>query len=128
MKNKTKGRIVMACAIVVDVMPMLIATATQFPVWVMRGSGPTVSGLFVMFALISAVPLIKKIKEMLKSPSIWVVLTILAAFMICLRRIIDEMIIVLVIGAAANFLGAVLYKAGEKISVAPDIDKKENNV
>ena len=115
MKNSTKGRIIEAVAIAVDVVPMLIATMTQFPIWVQRSSEATVSGLFVMFALLSVVPLFRKIKAALKSPSIWVILTILSALMICIRRIIDEMIIILIVGAICNFVGAIIYKHGNAI-------------
>ena len=57
MKNKIKGQIVQWAAILgLDVGAPLIATCTQFPVWVERSAGSTVSGLFVVFALICTIP------------------------------------------------------------------------
>lgn len=113
MKRTTKGKIFKISALVLDVGAPLAATVSQFPVWVDRSAGATVSGLFVLFALLSAIPFFKQIKTYFKSPSVWVMWCIILVALVALRAIIDEMIVICLIGAAANVIGAGLYKLGD---------------
>lgn len=113
MKRTTKGKIFKISALVLDVGAPLAATVSQFPVWVDRSAGATVSGLFVLFALLSAIPFFKQIKAYFKSPSVWVMWCIILVALVALRDIIDEMIVICLIGAAANVIGAGLYKLGD---------------
>lgn len=113
MKRTTKGKIFKISALVLDVGAPLAATVSQFPVWVDRSAGATVSGLFVLFALLSAIPFFKQIEAYFKSPSVWVMWCIILVALVALRAIIDEMIVICLIGAAANVIGAGLYKLGD---------------
>lgn len=113
MKRTTKGKIFKISALVLDVGAPLAATVSQFPVWVDRSAGATVSGLFVLFALLSAIPFFKQIKAYFKSPSVWVMWCIILVALVALRAIIDEIIVICLIGAAANVIGAGLYKLGD---------------
>lgn len=113
MKRTTKGKIFKISALVLDIGVPLAATVSQFPVWVDRSAGATVSGLFVLFALLSAIPFFKQIKAYFKSPSVWVMWCIILVALVALRAIIDEMIVICLIGAAANVIGAGLYKLGD---------------
>lgn len=114
MTNRTKGNILKTTAITVDVAVPLVATLTQFPVWVEKSPEATMSGLFLIFAFLSCLPFIKQIKAYFKSPSVWVVWIILLVLFTCLRNIIDQMIIVCFFGIVSNIIGAVIYKIGEK--------------
>ena len=121
-KNKTKGYIVQWAAILgLDVGAPLIATCAQFPAWVERSAGSTVSGLFVVFALISAIPLFKKGGEILKSPSITLLFGIVLGLLVALRTIVDEMIIICLVGFVSNLAGGAIYKYG--VSLAEKEDK-----
>jgi phosphatidylserine synthase len=113
--NKTKGKIIKAGAVTLDVAVPLIAILTQFPVWVEKSSEATVSGLFLLLAVVSCIPFWKQLKEYFKSPSIWVVWIILLVVFICLRNIIDQMVIVCFFGTIANVIGAGVYKLGSII-------------
>lgn len=115
MTNKTKGKIIKAGAVTLDVAVPLIAILTQFPVWVEKSSEATVSGLFLLLAVVSCIPFWKQLKEYFKSPSIWVVWIILLVVFICLRNIIDQMVIVCFFGTIANVIGAGVYKLGSII-------------
>ena len=122
MKNKTKGQIVQWVAVLgLDVGAPLIATCTQFPAWVERSAGSTVSGLFVVFALICAIPLFKKGGEILKSPSVTLLFGIIFALLLALRNIIDEMILICFVGCLSNLAGGALYRYG--VSLAGKEDK-----
>ncbi|MCM1455572.1 MAG: hypothetical protein NC037_03485 [Bacteroides sp.] len=120
MRNATKGKIIKTTALVVDVAAPLAATLSQFPVWVDKSSTATVSGLFVVFALLSAIPLIRVIKKYLKSPAAWLIWTVITVFVIALRNIIDQMAIICLVGLVSNLIGAGLHKIAEKVESRPD--------
>ena len=56
MTNRTKGNILKAIAVTIDVSVPLAATLTQFPLWVEKSSEATMSGLFLIFAFLSCLP------------------------------------------------------------------------
>lgn len=123
MTRSTQGKIVKGAAIALDVGAPLIATLTQFPVWVNKSSEATVSGLFLMLALVSVIPFFRQIKEYIKSPAVWVLWTVVFGMMIVLRSILDEIIIVCFVGMVANILGAVIYNVGKIIGGEEKKDK-----
>lgn len=105
-----KRRILKASAIAIDVGAPLIATLTQFPIWIERSSEATVSGIFLVFALLSVVPLFRYFKALVKSPSAPLMWGILLAFLYAMRVIIDEMIVISFVGLVSNALGWVLFR------------------
>lgn len=113
MKRTTKGKIIKVSALVLDVGAPLAATISQFPIWVEKSAGATISGLFVLFAFLSAIPFLKQIKTYFKSPSAWVMWLIIFGALFALRAIVDEMVLICAVGAIANGFGAGLYKIGE---------------
>lgn len=126
MKNATKGKTIRYAAVALDVCAPLAATATQFPVWVEKSSEATISGLFLLFALISMLPFINQIKEWMKSPSVPVLWCVMFVLFVLLRNIIDEMLAVCFFGMTANLIGAVIYKIGSYVEGKPDIDTEAN--
>ena len=122
MTNSVKGKLIKLAATVLCVGVPLGATLTQFPIWIYKSSEATVSGMFLLLALISALPFIKQIKAYFKSPAVWVVWSVLLVLLVLLRNIIDEMIIVCMAGAPANIIGMFIYKIGKSIE---DKDKKK---
>lgn len=125
MKNVTKGKIIKASAVAIDVAVPFAATLTQFPIWIDRSSSATVSGLFLIFAFLSAIPFINQIKAFLKSPSVWVMWIVLLILFIALRNIIDEMLVVCFAGSVSGVVGAVLYKIGGAVGEKPDEPESE---
>ena len=119
MTNRTKGNILKAIAVTIDVSVPLAATLTQFPIWVEKSSEATMSGLFLIFAFLSCLPFIKQIKAYFRSPSVWVVWVVLLVLFVCLRNIIDEMVVVFFFGTVANVIGAGIYKLGNIIGNKP---------
>lgn len=120
MRNATKGNIIKGCAVFLDVAAPLAATLSQFPLWVEQSAKATMSGLFLIFAFLSCLPFIKQIKAYFKSPSVWVVWVVLFVLFICLRNIINEMVIVCFVGMMANLVGAGVYKIGKIVGDKPD--------
>jgi L-lactate permease len=122
MTKTTMGKLVKYTAVGIDVTVPLVATLTQFPVWIQASSEATVSGLFLFFALLSCIPFLKQIKEYFKSPSAWVIWLIMFVAFATLQSIIQQMIIIAFAGLVANLLGMVIYKVGERLEKA---DKTE---
>lgn len=108
-----KARLIKGGALMLDVGAPLVATFTQFPVWVERSAEATVSGLFLMFALLCSIPLFKSFKSLLKSPSAPLLWGIMLALLVSLRNIVDEMIVISFVGLVANGIGWGLYKVGD---------------
>ena len=115
LKKKTKGNIFMAAGLTVNVGAPLVTTLTQFPAWVERSAGSTVSGIFVVFALLSVIPIFKHIKQITKSPSVPMLWGVGCALLFCLRNIIDEMIVICLVGCISNLAGMGIYKYGEML-------------
>lgn len=120
MTNKAKGRLIKGSALVLDVGAPLITTITQFPVWIDKGASSTVSGIFLVFALLSIIPFLNQIKALLKSPSVPVLWLVLFVLFSLLRAIIDQMAIICLVGAVGNFIGSILYKTGNVVQNKPD--------
>ena len=116
MSNKLKGRVIKAVALVFDILPPFIATLTQFPIWIEDSAEATLSGLVVVLAFISFIPLLKHIRNFIKSPSI-VVLWLIGFLMLkVMQSIIDQMVIVCFVGLISNAIGMVIYKIGDAVS------------
>ena len=120
MKNDTKGRIIKGGALCIDVGVPLAATISQFPVWVEQSAEATMSGLFLVFALLSCLPFLRQIREYFKSPSAWVCWTLLLVLLVALNNIIDQMIVVCFAGTVANIIGAGIYHYGTFVGNKPD--------
>ena len=116
MSNKLKGRVIKAVALVFDILPPFIATLAQFPIWIEHSAEATLSGLVVVLAFISFIPLLKHIKSFIKSPSI-VVLWLIGFLMLkVMQSIIDQMVVVCFVGLISNAIGMIIYKIGDAVS------------
>lgn len=120
MKNATKGKMIQGFAIFLDVSAPLLATFSQFPLWVEQSSEATMSGLFLVFAFFSILPFLKHLKAFFQSPSVPVIWIILFVLLVALQNIISEMIVVCFAGMIANLIGACIYSVGRHIAAKPD--------
>lgn len=111
----SKGRLLKLLALLLDVGVPLVVTLSYFPLWVERSSASTVSGVSLVLLFFCCIPFIHRIREWFKAPSVPVLWCIILAFMVLLRSIIDEMVVVCFFGAAANALGAVIHRVGESL-------------
>lgn len=125
MKNSTKGAILKTIAIGIDVGVPLAATLTQFPLWVEQSAEATMSGLCLVFIGLSVIPFLKVLKEYFKSPSSWVIFGLIFMFLLLLRSILDQMLIVSFAGFVANIIGAALYGIGNNLQ-QKDVKERGN--
>jgi hypothetical protein len=109
-----RRRILKSAALTIDVGAPLAATMNYFPIWVNRSAESTVSGLFLFFAILCAIPLLKYFKRFIKSPSAPVMWGLLFATFLALRSILDEMVVISFVGFVANIIGLVLFKYAER--------------
>lgn len=113
MKPKTKRTILHISALTVDILPPVIATIAQFPVWIETSSEATVSGLAVLMLFFCALPFVNQIKEWLKNPSVPIMWAVIYVVFCLLQNIIDQIVIVAFIGLISNVVGTGLYKWGD---------------
>lgn len=113
MKKSAKSAIFKTVALCIDVGVPLVATLTQFPIWIERSSEATVSGLALVLIGLSVLPFLKQLKEYFKSPSAWVVWGVVFVILMLMRSIIDQMLVVALAGLVANMIGAVLFGIGK---------------
>lgn len=117
MTNNVKGKLLKGTAIAIDAGVPLTVAATQFPIWVEKSAGATVSGLFLIFAALACIPFFRQIKAWFKSPSAPVLWSVMFILMIVLRNIVDQMVIVCFFGMISNIAGSGLYKWGSYLDV-----------
>lgn len=106
-----------ALALAVSILPPLIAVISYFPIWTSRGSGAVLSGFAALLAVLTAMPLFKLLSRLLSSPSAWMMWFITFLIFFALSRIVDEMVVISLVGTLSNIVGAVLFRAartGEK--------------
>lgn len=115
MSNAVKSKIIKGCGITIDIAAPLIATISQFPVWIEKSASATVSGIFILMAFFSCIPLMKHIINFMKSPSIPIIWLIVFIMLYALNSIIDQMIVVAFVGVISNTIGTFIYKIGDTI-------------
>lgn len=126
MTNKSKGLIMYYTGLVLSILAPFIATLTQFPVWTEQVDPKQVSAMFIVMAVVCAVPLLNHFKQALKSPSaiaVWVFLFLITWGM---KQIVNQIMIIALVGLIANIIGAILCGVGNKVKEMPDpIDEEE---
>ena len=112
--------------LVLSILAPFIATLTQFPVWTEQVDPKQVSAMFIVMAVVCAVPLLNHFKQALKSPSaiaVWVFLFLITWGM---KQIVNQIMIIALVGLIANIIGAILCGVGNKVKEMPDpIDEYE---
>ena len=127
MRNSTKGALMKKSALVMAVGCPIGAALTQFPVWVEDSAEATVSGLFLVVALLSAVPIFRLMRDRLKSPFmplIWIAITVA---LLALRAIINDLILIGAIASVSNTAGWALYKGGCFVGQKEDKEPEEES-
>lgn len=115
MSDGAKVKVLKGTGLIIDILPPLIATLTQFPVWIEHSAKATVSGMVLLLACLCCMPCINYIKKFIESPSIPIVWLIVFVLLTLLNNIIDQMIVVAFVGVISNTIGTVLFKIGDAI-------------
>lgn len=112
MTRKAKGNIVYYVGLAVSIAAPLVAAATQFPVWTENVEPTQISGMFVFVAILCMIPLFNHFRIALRSPSSAMLWTIMFVVTWALSKIIDQIVIVSLVGAVSNIIGAVMCGIG----------------
>ena len=115
MTRKAKGNIVYYVGLAVSIAAPLVAAATQFPVWTENVEPTQISGMFVFVAILCMIPLFNHFKIALKSPSSALLWSIMFVVTWTLSKIIDQIVIVSLVGAVSNIIGAVMCGIGNHL-------------
>lgn len=114
MKSSSKAFMMRLVGLIICIVPVAIATLSYFPVWKTRGSGALLSGFTVFLLIICIYPIIKAIKRLLKSPSVFTVWLFLFIIFMLIDSIAYEMTVISFVGAVSNFIGAILLGLAKK--------------
>ena len=113
-KGALKHRLILRIAgLILCILPPLAATLCYFPVWAAEGT-KIVSGITLLLLALSALPLYKLLRDMLRSPASYTVWLILFLLFALLSKIAEEMTVISFVGFISNTLGAVLLRLGRK--------------
>lgn len=110
MTQKDKNLLLTIAGFAVSILPPLIATFTQFPDWISKSSGCTMSGIALVCILLSIYPLIKAAKKYLFTPSIPFVWAVVMVLVLLLKSIIEQVLFISVIGTLSSILGWILFR------------------
>lgn len=121
MTRKAKGNIVYYVGLAVSIAAPLVAAATQFPVWTENVEPTQISGMFVFVAILCMIPLFNHFKIALRSPSSAMLWTIMFVVTWALSKIIAQIVIVSLVGAVSNIIGAVMCGIGNHLRRAGGI-------
>lgn len=91
------------------VLPPAICTLLYFPLWRKAGGEVALSGLCLFLVVISALPLYRGIKRLLRSPASYTVWLCLFVLFFSLSKIADEVTVISFVGFIGNLLGAVCF-------------------
>ena len=104
-----KRLLLRAAALSVSILPSAIAALLYFPIWAERGSDAVISGFAAFLLLLSALPLYRLVKRLLASPSVWVMWLFTFILFYTMSKIVDEMVVISLVGTISNALGAVMF-------------------
>ena len=115
MENKRlKALIFNLIGLAVSILPVLVTAFSFFPLWLKKGGAHVISGFAVILCILALSPLIKFIKEALKSPSSYMLWLMTFLLFLLLSRIADEMTVISFVGFISNLIGAFFFKAAKK--------------
>ena len=100
----------------ISVLPPLVATLCQFPGWINTSAQCTFSGVALLCILISIIPLLRILKQAFASPSCPLAFGLLAAVLLVIRSIVDQVLIVSIVGFISGLIGWLVFKLRDKLT------------
>ena len=115
MENKTiKRRLIYLAGLVICILPVMICALSYFPLWASKSGAHVISGFAALLAILALSPLIKLVREALKSPASYVLWFGAFLLFFLLSRIGEEMTVISFVGFISNLVGAVFFKIADK--------------
>lgn len=94
------------------VLPPALVVLDQYP---LMTTSARLSGLAVILLVLCAVPLWRHLKELLKSPSAWLMWGIVLLFCLVVKAVLEELTLVAMIAFPSSVIGAVLFYLAKKV-------------
>ena len=113
-KARRKFYLLYAVGLILSVLPVLSSIILYFPIWVNRGAMTIISGFSLILMLMAIVPVIKLVKQVLKSPAAYLMWFVAFLIFFMLSEIADDMRVICFVGFISNLLGAVFFKLAER--------------
>ena len=113
-KTDTVYKLLFLLGLGFSIIPPATVTLLYFPIWREAGAVYLLSGLTLLLLLLSVIPLLRFIKEWLKSPSaifIWAVIYIL---FFALSKIADQVTVIAFYGLLGNIIGAIFFRLAKR--------------
>ena len=95
----------------------LAATLSCFPLWRERGTEAVLCGGTLLLCALCALPLLRALRDYLRSPAIWSLWLFAFLFFLLVQSIAPEMSMICFFGLIGNLLGALCLRAAKKRSV-----------
>ncbi len=114
MTNLKKILILRAIGLIFSTLPPLFAVISYFPIWKERGAEAILSGLSLLLITISFVPLLRAIRNALRSPSSPIIWFIIFIVFFALSKIAADVTVIAFIGFVSNLIGAIFFAFARK--------------
>lgn len=116
MKRLWWRRLLRIIALAVCIIPPVKVTIGYIPLWLSTENGiegftgMIIPGFAVIVFLFCAIPLFKYIFSKLKTPSAWLIWSVMWVLSELIAKIINEMRVITFVGAICNIVGLILWK------------------
>lgn len=116
MKRLWWRRLLRLIALAVCIIPPVKVTIGCIPLWLGKENGiegftgMIIPGFAVIVFLFCAIPLFKYIFSKLKTPSAWLIWSVMWVLSELIAKIINEMRVITFVGAICNIVGLILWK------------------
>ena len=116
MKRLWWRRLLRIIALAICVIPPIKVTVGYIPLWLSEEKGvegivgTIIPGFAVIIFLFCAIPLFKYILSKLKTPSAWLIWSVMWVLSELIAKIINEMRVITFVGAICNIVGLILWK------------------
>lgn len=114
MTRSSKALLLRAAALIISVVPVAAVTLNYFPIWRERGSGTLISGFTVFLIVLCIYPILKAIKHVLRSPSVFMMWLFLFTVFMLIDSIAYEMTVISFVGTVSNLIGGILFKLAKR--------------
>lgn len=115
MKKTVLAKSLFALGLLFSTLPPAVASLCYFPLWREAGSDVAISGIAAILLTASFIPILKLLKNKLKSPASWVIWLIMFLVFFILSKVADQMVVISFAGLLGNLLGLALFSLSKKI-------------
>ena len=114
MKRGLRSAVIWLLGMLLSVLPPAISTLLYFPLWQYKGAAYIISGGVVLLLSVSAIPLIRALRDWLRSPSAYVIWLLVFLMFFSLSLVAEQMCVISFAGFIGNLLGAICFRIARR--------------